>query len=102
MKKFLLLLAIVLIFQQYGFCASATSNILDDLKNAVITDITTTVNTVKLETYKAQLAQYQQELKELEEDNSMLGIVKFYKTCNLNRKIADTQAKISAIENETK
>ncbi len=101
MKKFLLAALSLLVMAQCGLCAAtnapATESVLKDLKNAIVTDVTTNVNNVKLASYKAQLAQKQQELKEVNE-SSGFAIIKYFKRERINNKIIELEAKIAQIE----
>jgi len=108
MKKFLLAVLSVFILAQYGICAETTAapttaELLQSLKNAVVTDITNTVttnvNNVKLASYKTQLEQKQQELQEVE-NSSGFAIVKYFKKASINRKISELEANIKAIEEQ--
>ena len=109
MKKTLLLLFSALIIATgASFAASTTSEtagILNSLKNAVIQDVTNTVtasatsaiNQVKLINYKNQLAQKQQELKDLEASNTN-AFIKIFKRYSINKKIKELENNIAELE----
>lgn len=110
MKKVLLAIFSIAIIAQSGLCATTTAqpttaDILKDLKNAVISDVTnsvtTNVNNIKLATYKTQLEQKKQELKEVEKSSSP-AIIKYFKRARINSKIAELEANIKLIEDEQK
>ena len=111
MKKILLTLFALLLISQCGISCKAaeTTNIFTSLKNAIIKDVQDTVtstvnstlttaankalNVVKLNQYKQQLAQKQQELADLEASNKNF-IVKFFKRRSINKEIKDLEIKI--------
>jgi len=111
MKKTLLILfGALLIFQGSMTCSAAEStNIFTTLKNAIIKDVESTVqstvtsaatkaiNQVRLAQYKQQLEQKKQELAELEASKTNF-IVKFFKKRKLNREIKDLEEQIKELE----
>ena len=106
MKKILFLLLTMAILSPIGYSTeSATSTVLNDIKNAVVKDIsdtvTTNVNNVKLAAYKAQLEQKKKELQELE-NSSTFFIIKYFKEISLRAKISDLEMKIKEIEDSKK
>ena len=111
MKKILLIIcASILVFQGgMSYAADEASGIFSSLKNAIIKDIQETVSStvnnatnkaidiVRINQYKLQIAQKQQELADLEESNTFC-IVKFFKKRKLNREINALENKIKELE----
>jgi hypothetical protein len=106
MKKILFLSLAMAILSQGGYCAeSNTATILNDIKNAVVQDITdtvtTNVNSVKLAAYKAELEQRKKELEEVEKSSTFF-IVKYFREASLKAKIAQLEANIKELEEAEK
>lgn len=111
MKKSLLVLFVAFLIVQNGisYAANESTSIFTTLKNAIIKDVESTVqstvttaatkamNQVKLVQYKQQLQQKKQELAELEASNKNF-FVKFFQRRRLNREITDLEDKIKALE----
>ena len=107
MKKALLFLfGTLIIAQGVNYAAtSETASVFQSFKNAIISDVTNVVQTsatnavnqVKLINYKNQLAQKQQELKDLEASNTN-AFIKIFKRYSINKKIRELEADIAALE----
>lgn len=111
MKKSLLVLFAAILFLGNNLAGSAaeSTGILSTLKDAIIKDVSNTVqssvttaatkalNAVKLAQYKQQLEQKKQELADLEESNINF-FSKFFKRIKLNREINNLEEKIKALE----
>lgn len=106
MKKLFIILFITIIFGQFGYCSNSPismHSIARDLKDAVVTDVTNsvnaTVNSVKLAGYQAQLEKKKNELKEVENSSSSV-FVKNYKKIRLKQQISELEDNIRRIESE--
>lgn len=111
MKKILLILvAALLIFHGAMSCeATEYNNIFSTFKNAIIKDVQDTVSStvttaanraidlVKLNQYKQQLAQKQQELADLEASNINF-ISKFFRRRTLKNEIKNLEYQIKKLE----
>lgn len=110
-KSLLVLFSVLLIFQgsmSYG-ATSEGSGIFSTLKNAIIKDVESTVqstvttaatkalNTVKLAQKKQELTQKKQELADLEASNKNF-IAKFFERRKINREIRDIEKEIKGLE----
>jgi len=110
-KSLLILFGALLIFQGANSYAqtSETVGIFQTLKNAIIKDVesvvqstvttaaTKAMNQVKLAQYKQQLTQKKQELADLENSNKNF-IIKFFQRRKLNRDIRELEDAIKALE----
>lgn len=106
MKKGLFLLLAMAIISQAGYCAeSSTVSVLNELKNAVVNDITSTVttgvNNVKIATYKVQLEQKKKELEEVEKSDTFF-IIKYFRAVSIRSKIRQLEQDIAELEKENK
>lgn len=111
MKKSLLILFGALLIMQgaMSFAASESTGIFQSLKNAIIKDVesavqstvtsaaTKAMNQVKLAQYKKELEQKKQELADLEASKKNF-IVKFFQRRKINREIKDLEEKIKELE----
>ena len=110
MKKGLLLLMVSMIIgTQAGFCETATTpvatsntaSVVSEIKQAIVTDVqntlTSSVNNVKLNAYKNQLAQKKAELDEVENSNTF-ALIKVIRKILINNKISELEANIAALE----
>ena len=111
MKKILLIMfAVLLVFHGgMSYAADESTSIFSSLKNAIIKDVQQTVNStvttaankainlVKINQYKQQIAQKEQEIADLEASNTFF-IAKFFKKRKLNREIRELENKIKELE----
>ncbi|MBR1616831.1 hypothetical protein IJ670_01635 [bacterium] len=108
MKKTLITLFAGILLFQGGLTFAATSEtaslfsglkdaIVKDVQNVVTTNAQNAINAVQLSNYKKQLATKKQELKDLEASNTN-AFIKYFKRISLNRKIAELEANIAALE----
>ena len=113
MKKTLVLLFGLLILSTNAFAAesattAATQSIFETMKNAIIQDVSNTVqnvatsalNQVKLVNDKTQLEKKKKELEELEASNTFF-LVKIYKRIKLNSDIDKLEKEIAELEKST-
>ncbi len=106
MKKGLFLFLVMAIVSQAGYCAeSSTVSVLNELKNAVVNDITTTVttgvNNVKIATCKVQLEQKKKELEEVQKSDTFF-LVKYFREVSIRSKIRRLENEIEELEKENK
>ena len=104
MKKGLFLLLAMAILTQTGYCVeSSTVSVFNELKNAVVQDITSTVttgvNNVKIASYKVQLEQKKKELEEVQNSNTFF-IIKYFREVSIRSKIRQLENDIKDLEEE--
>ena len=115
MKKILAILALLLIFstgtnasESFGQnTAQATQNIITQMRDAINKDVQNTidntvnvgVNSLKLASYKAELAQKKNELKQIEASNDNF-LTKSYQKIKIKQEIRDLEHKIAELEKQ--
>ena len=115
MKKILTIFAILFVASAGAYSAEtfgqntaqATQNIFNQMHDAILKDVQNTVdntvnigvNGLKLASYKAELAQKKQELKQVEASNDNF-LSKSCKKIKLNQEIRDLEHKIADLEKQ--
>ena len=115
MKKILTIFAILFVCSTVVSAEEAfgqntrqtTQSIINQMRDAISKDVQNTVdnavnagvNGIKLVSYKAELVQKKNELKQVEESNDNI-FSKSYQKFKLNQEIKDLEKKISALEKQ--